>query len=147
LALSRQNLPLLRTEHDGENRSAKGGYVVSPAKGAAKVTLVATGSEVALAMDAQTKLAEKGVAASVVSMPCTALFDAQPQVYRDATIPKSTVRIAVEAGGTMGWERYVGETGAAIGMTSFGASAPIGDLYKHFGITADAVVAAALSRL
>jgi transketolase len=147
LALSRQNLPVLRGEHTDENKCAKGGYVLSPANGPAKVTLIATGSEVAIAIDAQRKLAEKGVAASVVSMPCTALFDAQPQAYRDATIPKGTVRISIEAGGTMGWERYVGETGAAIGMTSFGASAPIADLYKHFGITADAAVAAALARL
>jgi transketolase len=147
LALSRQNLPVVRTEHTDENRSAKGAYVLSPASGPAKVTIIATGSEVAIALDAQKKLAEKSVAASVVSMPCTSMYDAQLKEYRDATIPRNTVRIAIEAGGTMGWERYVGETGAVVGMNSFGASAPIADLYKHFGITADAVVEAALARI
>jgi transketolase len=146
LALSRQNLPVVRTEHTDENRSAKGAYILSPANGPAKATIIATGSEVTIALDAQKKLADKGVAASVVSMPCTALFDAQPAAYREQTIPKGTIRVAIEAGGAMGWERYVGETGAVVGMSSFGASAPIADLYKHFGITADAVVEAVLAR-
>jgi transketolase len=147
LALSRQNLPIVRTSPTEENFSAKGAYVLSPANGPAKATLIATGSEVAIALDAQKRLAEKGVVAAVVSMPCTNLFDAQPSAYRDQIIPKNTIRVAIEAGGVMGWERYVGETGAVIGMTGFGASAPIADLYKHFHITADAAADAVLSRL
>jgi transketolase len=137
----------LRTVHTDENLSARGGYILSPANGPARATLIATGSEVTIAIDAQKRLAEKGVAATVVSMPCTNAFDMQTPAYRDATIPKNTIRVAIEAGGTMGWERYVGETGATIGMNSFGASAPIADLYKHFHITAEAAAEAVLARL
>jgi transketolase len=147
LALSRQNLNLLRTTHTDENLSAKGGYILSPSNGPAKATLIATGSEVAIALDAQKLLAGKGVSSAVVSMPCTSLFDAQAIAYREQTIPKNTIRVSIEAGGSMGWERYIGETGAAIGMTSFGASAPIAELYNHFHITAQAAADAVLNRL
>ena len=145
-ALSRQNLPTIRTEHTAENLTAKGGYVISPAKGARKVTLIATGSEVSMAIEAQKMLEEKGVGTAVVSMPCWELFDQQPKDYRDATLG-SGVRVAVEALGTFGWEHYVGLDGAVIGMKGFGASAPAEKLYEHFGITAKAVVDAAMTRL
>ncbi len=147
LALSRQNLPTLRTEHTDENRSARGAYVMSEAKGKRQVTLIATGSEVSLAMESQKILAERGINAAVVSMPCWELFERQPKEYRSAILGEGTVRVAVEALGTFGWERWVGEAGAIIGMKGFGASAPAEKLYEHFGITATAVADAAQARL
>ncbi|MBY0431651.1 MAG: transketolase, partial [Rhodospirillales bacterium] len=147
LALSRQNLPTLRTEHTDENLSAKGAYVISAAEGERKVTIIATGSEVSLAVEAQALLKAKGIGAAVVSMPCSALFDRQPAEYKARVLGKGTVRVAVEAASTYGWDRYVGEDGAIIGMTTFGASAPAEQLYPHFGITAQAVADAALARL
>jgi transketolase len=146
-ALSRQNLPTLRTTHTDENLTAKGAYVISEAKGKRQVTLIATGSEVSLAMEAQKLLADKGIAACVVSMPCWELFERQPKEYRSAVLGEGTVRVAVEALGTFGWERWVGENGAVIGMNGFGASAPAEKLYEHFGITAAKVAEAALARL
>ncbi|MBF0372998.1 MAG: transketolase [Alphaproteobacteria bacterium] len=146
MALSRQNLPVLRTEHTDENLSGKGGYVMAEADGDRKVTIIATGSEVSLAMEARAALQAKGVGTAVVSMPCTELFDLQPVGYRRAVLGDG-VRVAVEALGTYGWERYVGDAGAIIGMTGFGASAPAEKLYEHFGITAGAVVDAAMQRL
>ncbi|WP_096700973.1 transketolase [Magnetospirillum sp. 15-1] len=148
-ALSRQNLPTLRTTHTDENLTAKGAYVLAEAEGGKKrqVTLIATGSEVSLAMEARKLLADKGVAAAVVSMPCWELFERQPKEYRASVLGEGTVRVAVEALGTFGWERWVGENGAVIGMNGFGASAPAEKLYEHFGITAQAVAAAAQARL
>jgi len=146
LSLSRNVLPTVRAA-SAENLVAKGGYVLSPAKGTAKVTILATGSEVSLALDAQKMLEEKGIAASVVSLPCWELFDRQPKEYRAAVLGEGTVRVAIEALGTFGWERYVGLDGAVVGMTGFGASAPPDRLFEHFGITAGAVVNAALARL
>ena len=146
-ALSRQNLPTLRTVHTDENLTAKGGYVLAEADGKRQVTLLATGSEVSLALEARQKLAEKGVQAAVVSMPCWELFDRQSKEYRASVLGEGTVRVAVEALGTFGWERYVGLDGAVVGMTGFGASAPADKLYQHFGITADAVAQAALARV
>ena len=146
-ALSRQNLPTLRTEHQTENLTAKGGYVLSPAKGERKVTLLATGSEVSMAMAAQKILEDKGIGTAVVSMPCWELFDKQSKDYRSATLGEGTVRVAVEALTTFGWDRYTGLDGAVIGMTGYGASAPADKLYAHFGITAQAVVDAAVARL
>jgi transketolase len=151
-ALSRQNLPTLRTEHTDENRSAKGAYVLAEAPtalngGKRQVTLLATGSEVSMALDARKLLAETGVAAAVVSMPCWELFDQQPKEYRAAVLGEGCVRVAVEALGTFGWDKYVGLDGAVIGMHGFGASAPADKLYEHFGITARAVADAALARL
>lgn len=143
LALTRQSVPPLRRD-SGENRSARGAYVLAEADGARKVTLLATGSEVALAMTARAQLAAKGVAAAVVSIPCWELFDAQDETYRN-TVLGSVPRIAVEAACSMGWERYIGMGGQFIGMRSFGASAPAEVLYQHFGITAEAVVEAALA--
>ncbi|MGE5506509.1 MAG: transketolase [Actinomycetota bacterium] len=145
-ALSRQNLPTVR-EYSDDNKAAKGGYVLAEAKGKRQVTILATGSEVSLALNAQKLLAEKGVGAAVVSMPCWELFDRQPKEYRAAVLGEGTVRVAVEALGTFGWERYVGLDGAVVGMNGFGASAPADQLYAHFGITAQAVADAALARL
>jgi transketolase len=147
LALTRQNVPTLRTTHTDDNLCARGAYEISPASGAAKVTLLATGSEVSLAMDAQKLLAAKNCAARVVSMPCWKLFEEQPATYRDATLGPGTVRVAIEAAGPLGWDRYIGPNGRFIGMHGFGASAPAKDLYKHFGITAEAAAEAALSAL
>jgi len=146
-ALSRQNLPTLRTTHTDENLTAKGAYVLSASKGKRQVTLIATGSEVSLAMEAQKLMAEKGVEAAVVSMPCWELFECQPKEYRAQVLGEGCVRIAIEALGTFGWERWTGEDGATVGMTGFGASAPAEKLYEHFGITAAKVVDAALARL
>ncbi len=145
-ALSRQNVPTLRTVPATENLSAKGGYVLAEAEEDREVTLLATGTEVALAMDARQALAAKGIAAAVVSMPCWELFDRQPEAYRKMVLGTG-VRIAVEAGSTFGWDRYVGDQGAVVGMTSFGASAPADQLYRFFNITVDAVVEQALARL
>ena len=151
-ALSRQNLPTVRTSHTSENLTAKGGYVLAEADtelngGKRQVTILATGSEVSLALDARKLLADKGVAAAVVSMPCWELFDTQSKEYRAEVLGEGCVRVAVEALSTFGWERYVGLDGAVIGMTGFGASAPADKLYAHFGITASAVADAALARL
>jgi len=147
LALTRQGLPTFRTEHSDENRSAQGGYVLSPSKNVAQATLIATGSEIEIAMAAQAQLAEQGIAATVVSMPCWELFNAQTDEYRASVLGDNTVRVAVEAVLRMGRDQYIGPEGGFVGMTGFGASAPAVDLYKHFGITADAVVAAVQSRL
>jgi transketolase len=147
LVLTRQALPAVRTLHTRENLSARGAYVLAESEGPRRATILSTGSEVHLALAAQLKLAQQGVAAAVVSMPCWELFEAQPTAYRDAVLGSGTVRVAVEAAVSFGWERYVGEGGAVIGMKGFGASAPAGDLFKHFGITADAVVEAVRRRV
>ncbi len=146
LALSRQNVPTLRTEHTSENLSAKGAYVLAEADGQRDVTIIATGTEVSLAMQARALLAEKGIKAAVVSMPCWELFDKQGADYRASVLGKG-LRVAVEAAATFGWERYVGEDGIIVGMESFGASAPADQLYEFFGITAAKVAEAAAARL
>ncbi len=141
LCLSRQGLPALRDDA-GENRTAKGAYVLREADGKRDVTILATGSEVSLALEAADKLAEKGVSAAVVSMPCWELFEAQDDAYK-ASVLGDAPRVAVEAAMEMGWRKWIGENGRFIGMNSFGASAPAGQLYEMFGITADAVAKAA----
>jgi transketolase len=146
LSLSRQNLPTVRTEYIKDNLCARGGYILSDTKDA-KVTIMATGSEVSLALDAQKLLAEKNVAARVVSLPCWELFDAQPASYREEVLGKDTLKIAIEAAGSFGWERYIGTDGVFIGMQGFGASAPAKTLYEHFGITARHAADAALQKL
>ncbi|MCE2926045.1 MAG: transketolase [Rickettsiales bacterium] len=146
LSLTRQNLPALRTAHVPENLCARGGYVIREAEvadSAPVYTLIATGSEVSIAVEAKKLLAEKDIAAKVVSMPCWELFDQQPESYRKQVLG-SGPRIAIEAASGFGWEKYLGEKGVFIGMTGFGASAPAKDLYKHFGITAEAVVDAVM---
>ena len=139
LALSRQNLPTLRSVDAGANMSAKGAYILREADGERDVTFLATGSEVHLAVEAAESLAAQGVKAAVVSMPSWDVFDAQDAGYR-ADVLGTAPRIAIEAGVEMGWSRYTGDADAFIGMDSFGASAPAGDLFNHFGITADALV-------
>jgi transketolase len=141
LALSRQAVPQLRTE-GAENLSARGAYVLHEAPGARDVTLLATGTEVSLAMDAARALADQGIGASVVSMPAWDLFEAQPAAYR-ARVLGTAPRIAVEAAGKFGWTRYVASEDDVIGMSGFGASAPAEVLYEEFGITSSAIVARA----
>lgn len=147
-ALSRQGVPTLRTQHTDENLSAKGGYVLAEAEASErKVTLLATGSEVHLATAAREALEAEGIGTAVVSMPCWELFDAQDAVYRNGVLGAGTVKVAVEAAVRHGWDKYIGADGGFVGMNGFGASAPAVDLYKHFGITAEAVAAAARERL
>lgn len=147
LALSRQGMPTLRTEHTAENLSAKGGYVLAEATSPRRVTLLATGSEVQLAMTARDTLEADGIGTAVVSMPCWALFDRQDAAYRNGVLGEGTVRVAVEAALRFGWDKYIGPDGGFVGMDGFGASAPAGKLFEHFGITAGAVVAQAKERL
>jgi transketolase len=146
LALTRQSVPSLRHARGGENLSARGAYVVAEAEGKRAVTLLATGSEVSVALAAHDLLKEKGVAAAVVSMPCWSLFDAQDRAYREAVLGTAP-RIAIEAASPFGWERYVGAGGTVLGMTGFGASAPAEDLFRHFGLTAEKLAEAALAAL
>jgi len=142
LALTRQGLPTLRKSAQGLGLSAKGAYVLSEAEGGPRqATLLATGSEVSLALEAQTRLKENGIAVAVVSMPCWELFAQQDAAYRQEVLGTAP-RIAIEAALGFGWERWLGDTGVFIGMEGFGASAPAGALFKHFGITADALVEA-----
>ena len=147
IALSRQNLPTLRTSHTTENVSARGAYEIAAASGDAKVSLFATGSEVHLATAAKEQLDAKGIATRVVSVPCFELFDAQDASYKKDVLGAAPVRIGIEAAVAQGWEKYLGIDGAFIGMTGFGASAPYQDLYAHFGITVDNIVAQATSLL
>jgi len=146
LALTRQKVKSARTTHTDENLSAKGAYVVSDADGAIAV-LIATGSEVEIAMAAQAALAEKGIAVRVVSMPSMDLFEQQSESYQTETLGGDLPRIAIEAGVRFGWDRWIGYDGGFVGMSSFGASAPYQDLYNHFNITPDAVVAEVEKRL
>ena len=133
-------MPLLRTCAK-ENLTLKGGYVISDiAKGKKRqATIIATGSEVSLAVAAQEKLHQKGIEAAVVSMPCTELFDKQSPQYQDKVLGKCP-RVAVETASKFGWEKYVGLEGDIIGMDGFGASGPADKLYEHFGITVDEIV-------
>jgi transketolase len=147
LALSRQKTPAVRTMASDTNLSAKGAYEIRAARGEAKVTLFGTGTELALALAAADVLEAEGTPTRVVSVPCFELFFQQPKTYQDSVIGRGTVRVAVEAAVQQGWERFIGEDGAFIGMTGFGASAPAEVLYEKFGITTDAVVAAVKGRL
>jgi transketolase len=147
LALSRQNLPQLRTGFDADNRCAAGAYELFPADGKAAVSLFASGSEVPIAVEARKLLAGRGIAARVVSVPCVDLFLAAPAERRRATIGDAPVRIAVEAAVRQGWDAIIGTDGIFIGMTGFGASGPYKDLYRHFGITPEAIAEAASTKL
>ena len=139
LILSRQNLAFMPRDAATIANVAKGGYVLKDVANP-KVVLISTGSEVELVMKAQAALAAEGIAARVVSMPCTNVFDRQDAAYKTSVLPKGVVRVAVEAGTTDGWYKYVGLDGAVLGMHSFGESAPAPDLFKHFGFTVENVV-------
>jgi transketolase len=148
LALSRQSLPALRRTAEPENRSARGGYVLADAPGERRVTLFATGSEVSIAMVARELLQKDGIGTAVVSLPCWELFDEADEAYRQSVLgPADGARVAIEAGIRFGWDRVIGPHGAFVGMTSFGASAPAEELYRHFGITAEAAADAARAQL
>ncbi len=148
LSLTRQGVPTVRTEHKTKNLSAQGAYVLAEAENKRQAILIATGSEVSLAMEAKAQLEAEGIGTRVVSMPCMELFAQQDEAYRKRVLPAGPVRVGIEAAVRAGgWDRWLlGERGREakagfIGMSSFGASAPAGELYKHFGITADATVA------
>ncbi len=145
LVLSDQPLPALRQDA-AENRCARGGYVLMEADGARRATLIATGSEVAIAVEARRLLAEAGLPVAVVSLPCWELFAQQDEGYRLGVLGTAP-RIGVEAACGFGWERWLGDAGMFIGMTGFGASAPYPDLYRHFGITPEAITTAVKRRL
>ena len=148
LVFARQNLPLVRTSHSATNLTRRGAYVLAEAEGGKrKVTLLATGSEVALAVEARKQLQAEGIPTAVVSMPCWDLFEEQDDAYRAEVLGVGTVRVGVEAAMKFGWERYIGDNGGFVGMTGFGASGPADQLYKLFGITPEAIVAQAKKRL
>ena len=148
LALTRQNLPQLRQDFEEKNRCATGAYELIPVDGpTADVSIFASGSEVALAVEARTLLAGRGIAARVVSVPCFELFFAQPANVRRAIIGEARVNVGVEAAIRQGWDAIIGCDAPFVGMSGFGASGPYKDLYRHFGITAEAVAEAALSKL
>lgn len=144
LALTRQNLPALRT--DADMKSALGGYRLKAATAARQVVLVATGSEVSLACDVAAALEAKGIGTDVVSMPCTELFDEQGADYRADVLPADVLKVSIEAGVTLGWQKYVG-TGITIGIDTFGASGPADQLFKHFGFSVEAIVPKIEARL
>lgn len=146
IALTRQNLMPVRLEYEEENLSARGAYDLVSASDA-QVTLFASGSEIEIAVKAQQALSAKGISTRVVSVPCVELFAEQPEAYQQAVIGNSPVKIAIEAGIRQGWDHFIGSDGIFVGMSSFGASGPYKELYKHFGITPEAVVAAAEAKL
>jgi len=151
LALSRQNLAPVRTERSDENLSARGAYRLKSAMAPRKVILIATGSEVEIAVEVAANLEREGIGADVVSMPCTEMFDLQPDAYREEILPdvsnREILRVSIEAGTTFGWERYTGLHGLRIGIDRFGASAPATDLYDHFGITAPKITERVLAHI
>jgi transketolase len=147
LALTRQNVPQLRTSAPAENPCARGAYELVPAQGEAKVSLFASGSEVEIAVAAQKQLAERGIASRVVSVPSLELLLAQPEDRQKAMIGNAPVKVAIEAAVRWGWDAVIGHDGIFIGMHGFGESGPAKDLFKHFGITAEATVNAVLKRL
>jgi transketolase len=147
LALTRQNLPAVRLKNEKGNLCKQGAYELSPASGEALVSLFASGSEVSLCMAAQAALEQQGVPTRVVSVPCMDLFFDQPESVRERVIGTAPVKIACEAAIRMGWDEIIGEHGHFIGMTGFGASAPYKELYKRFGITAEAIAEAAMKSL
>ena len=145
MALSRQGLTAYRGEA-GENRCARGGYIVEEASGPRRATLIATGSEVSIALVARAALEAENIPTAVVSLPCWELFAAQDASYREQVLGQA-LRVGIEAAVGFGWERWLGPEGLFIGMEGFGASGPVEDLYRHFGITAEAVTAAVKKRI
>ncbi|HNJ47236.1 MAG TPA: transketolase C-terminal domain-containing protein, partial [Novosphingobium sp.] len=144
LALSRQNLPPVR--FDAEMKTARGGYRLKAADAARQVVLVASGSEVEIALACAAQLESAGIGADVVSMPCTELFDEQDTAYRAEILPAGVLKVSIEAGITLGWQKYVGD-GLTVGIDRFGASAPAEQLYDYFGLTADKIVPQIKARL
>jgi len=143
IALSRQPMPLLRKNADQENLSAKGGYVLLEAEGGVrKLTIMSTGSELHLAVEARAVLQKEGLPTAVVSIPCRFLFEQQDTAYKRQVLGDGTARVAVEAGVELSWDRYLGFAGRFVGMHTFGASGKIADVYKKFDITTEAVVRA-----
>jgi transketolase len=141
MALSRQNLPHFARSKEQLAAIRRGGYTLVDCAGAPDAILIATGSEVGLAANAAKQLTEKGIKTRVVSMPCTEVFDAQDQGYRDSVLPPQVkARVAIEAGVTAGWWRYVGPQGRVVGLDRYGESAPAKDLFNYFGFTVDNVV-------
>jgi transketolase len=147
MALSRQKTPAVRLSEADRNLSAYGAYELVASEGPAQVTLFASGTEVGIAVEAAKLLKAEGVAVRVVSTPCWELFDLQPLSYREEVIGGAPVRIAVEAAVRLGWEKFIGEDGGFVGMSSFGASAPADRLYREFGITPEAVASEARAKL
>ena len=145
IVLSRQSVPAMRADA-GENRCARGGYVLAEAEGDRRATLIATGTEVAIAMDARARLAAEGIPVAVVSLPCWEAFAQQDSAWRDWVLG-AVPRFGIEAAVAQGWERWLGPDGVFIGMTGFGASAPFEELYKEFGITAEAIANAVRKRV
>ncbi|GIT91842.1 transketolase [Jannaschia pagri] len=149
LSLTRQGVPTVRKDFTSKNLTAQGAYVLAEAEGKRMVILMATGSEVEIALKARDLLQQDGIGTRVVSMPCWELFEAQPETYRKRVLPAGPVRVAVEAGVQMGWDKWLfsergrRDKGAFVGMEGFGASAPASVLYEHYGITAEAVAKAA----
>ncbi|HLR12106.1 MAG TPA: transketolase [Burkholderiaceae bacterium] len=141
LLLSRQDLPFVERESSSLPAIARGGYVIRDAP-SPRAVIIATGSEVSLALEAQAALSERGIAVRVVSMPCTEVFDAQESSWKESVLPADLPRIAVEAGSTHGWYRYTGISGRVVGLDTYGESAPAGQLFEHFGLTAPHVEAA-----
>jgi len=146
LIFSRQNLAFQKRTPEVAANIARGGYILVEPDTAPRAVIIATGSEIGLAVEAQKTLAQAGVAVRVVSMPSTTVFDRQPKAYRDSVLPLDLPGVAVEAGSVDLWRKYVGRTGEVIGMTTFGESAPAGELFKHFGFTVGHV-AEAVKRL
>ena len=147
MVLTRQGVPLQRSAHTDDNLCGRGAYVLAEAEGGRKVTLFATGSEVSIAMAARDTLQADGVATAVVSVPCWELFDEQDAAYQEEVLGKGTIRVAVEAGVRMGWDKYIRNHGGFVGMSGFGASAPAEQLFEHFGISPEKVVEEVKARL
>jgi transketolase len=145
LVLTRQDVPVLdRSRYESADGLRHGGYVLADCEGQPEVILIATGSEVSLAVDAYEELRSEGVQARVVSLPSWYLFDLQPAEYREEVLPAAVeARVAVEQASTLGWDRYVGPRGQIVGMHTFGASAPLAEVQRKFGFTPDRVVEAA----
>lgn len=140
MIFARQELPLVRHHANTENLVARGAYVLKESTGRRQVTLLATGSEVAIALEASQYLESEGIEAAVVSMPCWELFDQQPLAYRQQVLGEGTLRVGIEAATRFGWDQYIGMDGIFVGMTGFGLSGPANELYERFGITSAAVV-------
>jgi transketolase len=148
LMFSRQPLDPVRTDGTEENRSSLGAYVLKEAEGGTRrATILATGSEVSIALKARETLQAEGIPTAVVSMPCWELFEQQDEAYRRGVIGRGTARVAVEAAVRQGWERYIGEDGGFVGMSGFGASGSVPDLYELYGITHQRVADEVRSRL